>query len=126
MPPIASSTQASEHRFNTSAYGLGRRSSGMRELAVPGRRGFKRRAVARYRLDHWLGPSRSGFADCCRLGAGGRPRYDAIPSDEAKLKRIRLCMAGRAFARGTGTGAEAGLRRRQLPPAKRTRENWAG
>jgi hypothetical protein len=85
--------KASEHRFNTGAYGTW--GAVFRECvkltaAAQARTGLKRRAIARYRLEQWctVNPA-ARFAEWCRLGAVDGIAYGRkFHGDHAKLKRI--------------------------------------
>jgi len=84
--------KASEHRFNTSPYGTW--ACVFREcvkLGVAATGGsLKRRAIARYRLRHWVNANpEARFAEWCRLGAEDGVRYARkFRRDEAELRRI--------------------------------------
>jgi hypothetical protein len=141
--------KASEHRFNTSRYGTwGAVFRECVKLAVAATRGgFKQRAVARYRLEHWLKPNpEAPFAEWCRLGADDGRRYGReFRRDEGKLNRIndyawlRATFARRQemvapkpaydvfmIAHGEKSAAENWARLRQCVPEARLVENVSG
>jgi hypothetical protein len=85
--------KASEHRFNTSAYATW--AAVFRECvklaaAAATRGSLKRRAVARYRLEHWSQPAATApFADWCKRGAADGIAFGReFRGDDAKLTRI--------------------------------------
>jgi len=99
--------KASEHRFNTSAYGTW--ACVFREcvkLAVAASGGsLKSRAIARYRLQHWASADPGArFAEWCRRGAEDGMRYGRkFRSNEAELRRINdFRWLRAAFARREG------------------------
>jgi hypothetical protein len=142
--------KASEHRFNTSAYGTWAavfRECVKLSTASLARTSLKRRAVARHRLERWrdVNPE-ARFAEWCRLGATDGIAYGReFHGNHGKLKRIndfgwlRAAFAQRQkaitakqgfdvfmIAYGEKNAAENWARLKEIAPEAKLIENVSG